>query len=67
MQKKIYRKPSMENRSFDEKGIAPLVALGPAAALVGAFVAGRAAAKAFDSRGSFYQNKSLRKVENSYE
>lgn len=67
MHKKVYKKPSMENRSFDEKGIAPLAVIGPAAALVGAFVAGRAATKAFDSRGSFYQNKSLRKVENSYE
>lgn len=64
MQKKVYRKPSMENKNFNEKGLTPLAA---AAALVGAFVAGRAAAKAFDSRGSFYQNKSLRKVENSYE
>ena len=38
-----------------------------AAALVGGFVAGRAATKMFESRGSFFQYKNLRKVVNSYE
>lgn len=62
--KKIYKKPSIENKEHNTKGLAPLAA---AAAMVGAFVAGRAATKMFDSRGSFYQNKNLRKVVNDYE
>lgn len=64
MEKKKYKKPNITNKEYEGKGLVPIAA---AAALVGAFVAGRAATKMFDSRGNFSQYKTLRKVVNSYE
>lgn len=64
MEKKKYKKPNIGNKVDEVKGLAPIAA---AAALVGGFVAGRAATKMFESRGSFFQYKNLRKVVNSYE
>lgn len=63
MEKKKYKKPNIGNKVDEVKGLAPIAA----ATLVGGFVAGRAATKMFESRGSFFQYKNLRKVVNSYE
>lgn len=64
MSKKTYRKPNIENKNSKVLGIAPFAV---AAALVGAYAVGRSVTKAFDARGEFFSNKSLRRVINRYE
>ncbi|MGL6100621.1 MAG: hypothetical protein ACRC0G_13460 [Fusobacteriaceae bacterium] len=65
MLKKKYAKPNIENKNSKALGILPPLAA--VAALVGAYAIGRSVSKAFDVRGEYFSNKSLRKVINRYE
>lgn len=64
MSKKKYVKPNIENKNSKILGVAPFAV---AAALVGAYAVGRSVSKAFDARGEYFSNKSLRRVVNRYE